>query len=257
MGVDLIGIGLSYNWRGWHALYDLGVAFGWRPAGTLKPKEPVTYLNSYPPLPIAIGTGKEIVARAIGADALMPNDWRDAWDWAVASAYLNRIDDKDRLRCLAEERVRLDAELHKKFEQLVRERSYYELGRSMSGPIKASLMMFATAVRRAGKGTSKSAARFRRDAQLAMAQCYGAIPCWIMPSWRVAEQLPGEVGTFDLVIMDEASQSDIRELPVLLTTCDASASSRESAGAFGVVGPPASRSTRTAAWPTCSRRSTA
>ena len=153
---------------------------------------------------------------ADGADALMPNDWRDAWDWAVASAYLKRIDDKDRLRCLAEERVRLDAALRKKFEQLVRERTYYELGRSMTGPIKASLMMFATAVRRAGKGTSKSAARFRRDAQLAMAQCYGAIPCWIMPSWRVAEQLPGEVGTFDLVIMDEASQSDIRELPVLL-----------------------------------------
>ena len=49
-----------------------------------------------------------------------------------------------------------------------------------------------------------------------MAQCYGAIPCWIMPTWRVAEQLPGEVGTFDLVIMDEASQSDIREIPALL-----------------------------------------
>jgi superfamily I DNA and/or RNA helicase len=37
-----------------------------------------------------------------------------------------------------------------------------------------------------------------------------------LPTWRVAEQLPGEVGSFDLVIMDEASQSDIRELPALL-----------------------------------------
>src|ERR1700730_2372116 len=37
-----------------------------------------------------------------------------------------------------------------------------------------------------------------------------------MPSWRVAEQLPGEVGTFDLVIMDEASQSDIKEITTLL-----------------------------------------
>jgi very-short-patch-repair endonuclease len=149
-------------------------------------------------------------------DALMPNDWRAAWDWAIASEYLKRIDDKKRLRHLAEERVRLEAALRKKFEQLVRERTYYELARSMTGPIKAALMMFATAVRRAGKGTGKGAARFRRDAQLAMSQCYGAIPCWIMPSWRVAEQLPGEIGTFDLVIMDEASQSDIRELPSLL-----------------------------------------
>jgi superfamily I DNA and/or RNA helicase len=49
-----------------------------------------------------------------------------------------------------------------------------------------------------------------------MAACYAGVPCWIMPSWRVAEQLPGEVGTFDLVIMDEASQSDIREVTALL-----------------------------------------
>ena len=111
------------------------------------------------------------------ADNLIPNDWRDAWDWAVASAYLKRIDEKDRLRHLAEQRVRLDAELRKKFEQLVRERTFYELGRSMSGPIRAALMMFATAVRRAGKGAGKGASRYRRDAQLAMAQCYGAIPC--------------------------------------------------------------------------------
>ena len=49
MGVDLIGVKLSYNWQGWHALYGLGVAFGWKPAGTLYPKEPVSHLNSYPP----------------------------------------------------------------------------------------------------------------------------------------------------------------------------------------------------------------
>ena len=40
-----------------------------------------------------------------------------------------------------------------------------------------------------------------------MAMCYDAIPCWIMPSWRVSEQLPGSLGAFDLVVMDEASQS--------------------------------------------------
>ena len=149
-------------------------------------------------------------------DALIPIDWREAWDWAAASAYLARIDDRDRLRSLAEERVRLDAEIRKTFERVVRERTFYELGRSMSGPVRSALMMFATALRRTGKGTGKGAVRHRRDARSAMAQCYDAIPCWIMPTWRVAEQLPGEVGSFDLVIMDEASQSDIREVPALL-----------------------------------------
>jgi very-short-patch-repair endonuclease len=37
-----------------------------------------------------------------------------------------------------------------------------------------------------------------------------------MPTWRVAEQLPAELGAVDLVIIDEASQSDVTELPALL-----------------------------------------
>jgi hypothetical protein len=151
-----------------------------------------------------------------GSDPLMPADWREAWDWAVAAGYLKRIDNRERLLSLADERVRLDAALRQMFERLVKERTFYELGRSMTGAIRGALMMFATALRRAGKGTGKGASRHRRDAQLAMSQCYGAIPCWIMPTWRVAEQLPSEVGSFDLVIVDESSQSDIRELPALL-----------------------------------------
>lgn len=37
-----------------------------------------------------------------------------------------------------------------------------------------------------------------------------------MPTWRVVEQLPAELGAVELVIIDEASQSDITELPALL-----------------------------------------
>ena len=73
----------------------------------------------------------------------------------------------------------------------------------MTGPVRAALMMFATTLRKIGKtGKGPSVARHRRNARSAMAQCFDAIPCWIMPSWRVAEQLPGELGSFDLVIMD-------------------------------------------------------
>jgi very-short-patch-repair endonuclease len=151
-----------------------------------------------------------------GTDPLIPGDWREAWDWAAAESYLRRIDDRDRLQALSKERIRLDRDIARAFERLVRERTFYALAGSMTGPIRSALMMFATALRRTGRGTGKGAVRHRRDARAAMAQCYGAIPCWIMPSWRVAEQLPGELGSFDLVVMDEASQSDIREVTTLL-----------------------------------------
>jgi len=37
-----------------------------------------------------------------------------------------------------------------------------------------------------------------------------------MPTWRISESLPAVLGSFDLVIIDEASQSDITALPALL-----------------------------------------
>jgi transcription elongation GreA/GreB family factor/very-short-patch-repair endonuclease len=37
-----------------------------------------------------------------------------------------------------------------------------------------------------------------------------------MPIWRVSETLPPEIGSFDLVIVDEASQSDILAMPTMM-----------------------------------------
>ena len=47
------------------------------------------------------------------ADPLIPADWRNAWDWAAAVAFLKLIDDRERLKALADERVRLDVEIRK------------------------------------------------------------------------------------------------------------------------------------------------
>jgi very-short-patch-repair endonuclease/transcription elongation GreA/GreB family factor len=86
----------------------------------------------------------------------------------------------------------------------------------MKGSAKAALNAFAQLIRKIGKGTGKGAALHRHDARKAIENCFDAVPCWIMSSWRVSEQLPATLGSFDLVILDEASQSDARELPALL-----------------------------------------
>ena len=109
-------------------------------------------------------------------DPVTPPDWKQAWDWAAAELYLQRIDQRDHLGLLSEERVRLDQSIAKKFESLVRERTFAALERSMTGSVRSALMMFATALRRIGKGTGKGAVRHRKDAQSAMSQCYGLSP---------------------------------------------------------------------------------
>jgi very-short-patch-repair endonuclease len=44
----------------------------------------------------------------------------------------------------------------------------------------------------------------------------GAVPCWIMNHSRISEAMPADIGAFDLVIVDEASQSDLWALPAIL-----------------------------------------
>lgn len=73
-----------------------------------------------------------------------------------------------------------------------------------------ALSSYISAIGRIGKtGKGKRAARHRRTAQESMRKCYSLVPCWIMPIERVSEDMPPEMGLFDLVIVDEASQANI------------------------------------------------
>ena len=142
--------------------------------------------------------------------------WRDAWDHAAADAQLAKIDARKKMTKLALERDAAEKQCRKLFGDIVRERTFYQLDRRLSEAIKAALVEFVRALAKIGKGTGKTAWMHRRTAREAMAKCYSAVPCWIMPTWRVAEQLPAEFGAVELVIIDEASQSDVTELPALL-----------------------------------------
>jgi very-short-patch-repair endonuclease len=151
-----------------------------------------------------------------GQGVILAADWRSAWDHAAADTFLAKIDAREHLFALAGQREGADRQRQKLFGELVRERTFDELDRRLSPSIKSALVEFVRALARIGKGTGKAAGMHRRAARDAMARCYDAVPCWIMPTWRVAEQLPAELGVFDLVIIDEASQSDVTELPALL-----------------------------------------
>ncbi len=60
-----------------------------------------------------------------------------------------------------------------------------------------------------GKGTGKNVARLKEEAKKAMVACREAVPVWIMPLSRVVESFDLATTRFDVVIIDEASQSDV------------------------------------------------
>src|SRR5262249_2079395 len=70
-------------------------------------------------------------------------------------------------------------------------------------------------VKKIGKGTGKRAPRLMAEARRQMAQCRSAVPVWAMPLARVVENFDPRTTRFDIVVIDEASQSDVMALVAL------------------------------------------
>jgi very-short-patch-repair endonuclease len=106
--------------------------------------------------------------------------------------------------------------LAKQYEHRVARSAWLEAKSQASAKVLSALESYRVAIRKIGQGTGPNATRYRRDAQHAMLDAQGAIPCWIMSHAKVSESMPAELGVFDLVIVDEASQSNLWALPAVL-----------------------------------------
>jgi very-short-patch-repair endonuclease len=149
------------------------------------------------------------------ADALLPPDWRRAWRLRSLATHLALIDPQDEFRKLTRLRADLEHDLARAYEALAVKRSWLQLAENATPSVRAALQAYLNAIQRLGKGTGKRASRYRQDARNAATEANAAIPCWIMPHYRVSETLPAQLGCFDLVIIDEASQSDLSALPAM------------------------------------------
>ena len=149
-------------------------------------------------------------------DPVTPSAWREAWNWRCAVMFLERIDGHDKMRELFAQRKALTTSLTRTYEDLVAEKTWLGVYNNSPSSIRQALQSYLNAIQAMGHGTGIRAVRYRRDAREAMTRAYQAVPCWILPEWRISETIPAEIGLFDLVIIDEASQSDIWSFPALM-----------------------------------------
>ena len=149
------------------------------------------------------------------ADQLLPDNWRAAWQLRRLATYLESIDARAELKKLGDSRNQLHGDLGRAYTEIVGKRTWLKLANNASPAIRAALQAYLAAIKKAS-GTGRRAVRYRQDARSAAEQANPAVPCWIMPHYRVSESLPAELGCFDLVVIDEASQSDLTALPALL-----------------------------------------
>jgi very-short-patch-repair endonuclease len=149
-------------------------------------------------------------------DSLLPDNWRAAWRLRQLANYLDAADGRAHLKALFRQRQDAEIDLAKAYHQVVVKRTWLKLAENATPDVRSALEAFRSSIAKIGKGTGKRAVRHRQDARNAASRANHVIPCWIMPHWRISESLPPDFGCFDLVIIDESSQSDLTALPALL-----------------------------------------
>jgi very-short-patch-repair endonuclease len=82
----------------------------------------------------------------------------------------------------------------------------------MTDEERQNLIAWSKATRRIGKGQGKYTQRHRETAKKHMEGCRNAVPAWVLPIYRVAEFMQPGKDLFDVVIVDEASQSGLDAL---------------------------------------------
>jgi very-short-patch-repair endonuclease len=152
--------------------------------------------------------------RGAHASATVPGDPAHAWTWRQIQDELDRRASVsiDELQTSIE---RVAAQLQARTIDLIDNRAWMFQTRRTSLPQRQALIGWLDTIRKIGKGTGIRAPRLRAEAAHKMTECWGAVPVWVMPLSRVVENFDTGKSRFDVVIIDEASQSDVMALVAL------------------------------------------
>ncbi len=139
-----------------------------------------------------------------------------AWQWKQFSGILTELLSEP-YEELQRKSVELSKLLRKKTAELAASKSWYHLIDRVDSSLemKQSLMGWKLTQKKIGKGTGKNAGRLKKQARDNMTKCQRAVPAWIMPMSRATETLEPGKNEFDILIIDEASQSDISALAIM------------------------------------------
>jgi very-short-patch-repair endonuclease len=141
----------------------------------------------------------------------VPGEPREAWRWRQLAQEIERRASLDEL-ALTQRLHQRRAELRDTTAQLIDRRAWLGQLRRTDLPARQALQGWADTQRRIGKGTGKRVPELQARARQLLAQARDAVPVWILPLARVAESFDARRGRFDVVIVDEASQSDVTGL---------------------------------------------
>lgn len=139
----------------------------------------------------------------------------DAWAWRRAQVWVQKQHEPGRDKELEHVLDVTEADISQLTAKLAAERAWIGCLERMTAEQVGALQSYRDHVANIGKGTGKYAETFRVAARDAMQKAQGAVPAWVMPLQQVLASIPPEPNSFDVVIVDEASQADLSSLFLL------------------------------------------
>ena len=153
----------------------------------------------------------------IHGNSFVPKNITEAWKWKQLEREIDEINSCD-YNALQKQAVSLAKDYRKATAKLAAVKAKYELQkRNLKDAERQCILLdLGQLLKLIGKGTGKKAGIYRKLASEQMSKCQGAVPVWIMPVRTVLETFDPLTmkEPFDIVIVDEASQSNLTALAV-------------------------------------------
>src|SRR5437016_8285151 len=143
-----------------------------------------------------------------------PRDPAAAWTWRQLNDELDRRAGVS-LEALQTKSEKFREQLRRVTVGLIDKRAWSAQARRTSSRQRQALVGWLDTIRRIGKGHGIRVSLLRAEAARKMSECRSAVPVWVMPLSRVVENFDPRTTRFDVVIIDEASQSDVMALVAL------------------------------------------
>ncbi len=137
-----------------------------------------------------------------------------AWEYQQAHSWIFDYLDEANVKPLEQKFKVIEDDIRHTIAQLASLKAWSYCIKGMSREHREHFVAWQQQFRKIRK-TGKYLNQQKRMAQEHLNQCKDAIPCWIMPLFRVYDTVAFDEGIFDVVIIDEASQCGIDSLPVL------------------------------------------
>ncbi|MXQ54698.1 AAA domain-containing protein [Shimazuella alba] len=140
----------------------------------------------------------------------------EAWKWSRLKNWLSQFTPTDNLDSLEKELKKHQDREAFIIRKLVADATWKERLEKTTEKEKRSLISWLQLIKRIGTSTDKQLDMYRKEANEELNVCRSAIPVWIMPIQRVIENIKLDDDRFDVVIVDESSQSNLYALSALL-----------------------------------------